>query len=173
MTVALISHTSNTQNSASEVSTVWELWTSRCSSWISKRERNQKSNGQHPWIIEKPREFKKNIYFCFDYTKAFDCITSVQSLSHVRFFTSPWTAAPQASLSITNSQSPPKSMSIESVMPSNHQILCCPILLLPSIFPSIRVFSNESALHIMWPKYWSFSFNISPSSEHPGLIYLS
>ena len=82
----------------------------------------------------------------------------------------PWTAACQASLSITNSQSPPKPMSIESVMPSNHLILCCPLLLLPSIFPSIRVFSNESALHIRWPKYWSFSFNISPSIEHPGLI---
>ena len=73
-------------------------------------------------------------------------------------------------MSITNSQSPPKPMSIESVMPSNHLMLCCPLLLLPSIFPSIRVFSNESALHIRWPKYWSFSFNISPSNEHPGLI---
>ena len=78
--------------------------------------------------------------------------------------------ARQASLSITNSRSPPKPMSIESVMPSNHLILCHPLLLLPSIFPSIRVFSNESALHIRWPKYWSFSFNISPSNEHPGLI---
>ena len=76
----------------------------------------------------------------------------------------------QASLSITNSQSPPKPTSIKSVMPSNHLILCCPLLLLPSIFPSIRVFSNESALHIRWPKYWSFSFNISPSNEHPGLV---
>ena len=81
----------------------------------------------------------------------------------------PWTAARQASLSITNSRSLPKLMSIESVMPSNHLILCCPLLLLPSIFPSIRVFSNESALHIRWPNYWSFSFNISPSNEHPGL----
>ena len=76
----------------------------------------------------------------------------------------------QASLSITNCQSPPKPMSTESVMPSNHLILCHPLLLLPSIFPSIRIFSNESALHIRWPKYWSFSFNISPSDEHPGLI---
>ena len=76
----------------------------------------------------------------------------------------------QASLSITNSQSPPKPMSTESVMPSNHLILCRPLLLLPSIFPSIRVFSNESALHIRWPKYWSFNFNISPSNEHPGLM---
>ena len=82
----------------------------------------------------------------------------------------PWTVARQASLSITNSQSLPKLMSIESVMPSNHLILCRPLLLLPSIFPSIRVFSNESALHIRWPKYWSLSFNISPCSEHPRLI---
>ena len=82
----------------------------------------------------------------------------------------PWTAADQASLSITNSRSLPKLMAIESVMPSNHLILCHPLLLLPSIFPSIRVFSNESALRIRWPKYWSFSFSISPSSEHPGLI---
>ena len=82
----------------------------------------------------------------------------------------PWTAACQASLSITNSRSLPKLLSIELVMTSNYFILCCPLLLLPSIFPSIRVFSNESALHIRWPKYWSFSFNISPSSEYPGLI---
>ena len=91
-------------------------------------------------------------------------------LSHVRLFATPWTAACQASLSITKSWSPPKRMSIESVMPSNHLILYHPLLLLPSIFPSIRVFSNESALRIRWPKYWSFSFNISPSNEHPGLI---
>ena len=82
----------------------------------------------------------------------------------------PWTAARQASLSVTNSQSLTKVMSIDSVMPSNHLILCHPLLLLPSIFPSIRVFSNESALCIRWPKYWSFSFNISPSNEHPRLI---
>ena len=97
-------------------------------------------------------------------------ISSVQSLSRVQLFATPWTTARQASLSITNSWSLPKPMSIESVMPSNHLILCCPLLLLPSIFPTIRVFSNESALHIRWPKYWSFSFNISPSNEHPGLI---
>ena len=96
--------------------------------------------------------------------------SSVQSLSRVRLFATPWTTACQASLSITNSQSPPKPTSIESVMPSNHLILCHPLLLLPSVFPSIRVFSNESALCIMWPKDWSFSFNISPSNEHPGLI---
>ena len=96
--------------------------------------------------------------------------SSVQSLSLVQLFATPWTAARQASLSITNSQSSPKPMSIKSVMPSSHFILCRPLLLLPSIFPSIRVFSNESGLHIRWPKYWSFSFNISPSNEHPGLI---
>ena len=95
---------------------------------------------------------------------------SVQSLSLILLFVTPWTAACQASLSITNSQSFLKLMSIESVMPSNHLILCHPLLLLPSIFPSIRVFSNESLLHIRWPKYWSFSFSISPSNEHPGLI---
>ena len=94
--------------------------------------------------------------------------SSVQSLSRVRLC-DPMTAACQASLSITNSQSLPKLMSIELVMPSNHLVLCHP-LLLPSIFPNIRVFSNESALRIRWPKYWSFSFNISPSSEHPGMI---
>ena len=98
--------------------------------------------------------------------------SSVQSLSCVQLFVISWTAAYQASLSITNSWSPPKPMSIESVMPSNHLILCHPLLLLPSIFPSSRVFSNESALLIRWPKYWSFSFNISLSNEHPGLISL-
>ena len=98
--------------------------------------------------------------------------SSVQSLGRVWLFATPWTAARQASLSITNSQGPPKPMSIESVMPSSHLILCHPLLLLPSSFPSIRVFSNESALHIRWPKYWSFSFNISPTNEHPGLISL-
>ena len=88
------------------------------------------------------------------------CLSSVQLL----------TAARQASLSITNSRSPPRTMSIELVMPPNHLILCCPLLLLPSIFPSIRGFSNESALCMRWPKYWSFSFKISPTNEHPGLI---
>ena len=96
--------------------------------------------------------------------------SSVYSLSRVRVFETPWTAARQASLSITNSQSLPRLMSIESVMPSNHLILCRPLLLQPSIFPSIRVFSNESALRIRWPKYWSFSFIISPSNEYSGLI---
>ena len=83
----------------------------------------------------------------------------------------PWTVPHQVSLSIANSQSLLKLMSIESVMPSNHLILCCPLLILPPIFPSIRVFSNESVLRIRWPKYWSFSFSVSPSSEHPGLIF--
>ena len=96
--------------------------------------------------------------------------SSVQSLSRVRLFATPWTAACQASLSITNSRSPPKPMSIESVMPSNHLMLCRPLLLLPPVAPSIRVLSNESTLHMNWPKYWSFSFSISPSNEHPGLI---
>ena len=198
-------------------------------------------------IIEKAREFQKNIYFCFiDYAKAFDCVdhnrlwkilkemgipdhltcilrnlyagqeaavrtghgptdwfqigkgvrqgcilssclfnfyaeyimrnagleeAQFSSVAQsVQLFETPWTAAHQASLSITNSRSLLKLMSIESVMPSNHLILCCPLLLLPSIFASIRVFSSESALLIRWPKYWSFSFNISPSNEHPGPI---
>ena len=97
-------------------------------------------------------------------------ISSVQLLSHVQLFATPWTAACQASLSITNSQSLLKLMSIESVMPSNHLILCLPLLLMPSIFPSIWVFSNESVLRIRWPNYWSFSFSISPSNEYSGLI---
>ena len=95
----------------------------------------------------------------------------VQSLSRVRLFVTPWTAARQASLSITTFWSLLKLISIESVMPSNHLILCCPLLLLPSIFPSIRVFSNESTLCMRWPKYWSFSFSISPSNEYSGLIF--
>ena len=97
-------------------------------------------------------------------------ISSTQSLSRVRLFATPWTAARLASLCITNSQSPSKLISIVLVMPSNHLILCHPLLFLPSILPRIRVFSNELALHIRWPKYWSFSFNISPTNEHPGLV---
>ena len=99
-----------------------------------------------------------------------DQFSSVQSLSCVQLFVTPWTAARQASLSNNNSWSLLKLMSIESVMPSNHLILCFPLLLLPSIFPSIRVFSNEPVLPIRWPKYWSFSFSISPSKEYSGLI---
>ena len=133
----------------------------------------------HSWLLEN---------HSFDYMDL--CwqsnVSSVQSLSRVRLFVTPWTTARlpvhhqlpetsqrpdgQASLSITNSQRPPKPMSIKSVMPSNHLILCRPLLLLPSTFPSIRVFSNELALRIRWPKNWSFSFSISPSNEHPGLI---
>ena len=93
---------------------------------------------------------------------------SVQSLSHVWLFVTPWITARQASLSITNSRSSPKLMCLKSVMPSSHLILCHPLLLLPPIPPSIRVFSSESTLHVRWPKYWSFSFKISPSNEHPG-----
>ena len=96
--------------------------------------------------------------------------SSVQSLSRVRLFATPWIAAYQASLSITNARSSLKLMSIESVIPSSHLILCCPLLLLPPIPPSIRAFSNESTLRMRWPKYWSFSISITPSNEHPGLI---
>ena len=113
---------------------------------------------------------------CFDLLEVRDCLTvkpSVQSLSHVRLFATPWITAHQASLSITSPQSLLKLMPIESVMLSSHLILCHPLLLLPPISPTIRVFSNESALRMRWPKYWSFSFSISPSSEHPGLISFS
>ena len=96
--------------------------------------------------------------------------SSIQSLSHVQLLATLWAAARQASLPITSSWSPLKLMSVESVMPSNHLILCHPLLLLPSVFPSIRVFSKESALRIRWPKYWSFSFSFSPSNEYSGLI---
>ena len=118
---------------------------------------------------------KSVILLCYSVTNvamsAFFCFSSVQSLSHVQLFATPWTAARQASLSITNSWSLLRLMSIESVMPSNYLIFCRPLLLLPSIFPSINVFSNESVLCIRWPKYWSFSFSISPSNEYSGLIY--
>ena len=116
---------------------------------------------------------KKNTYkFNWDYIypKCQFEENSIQSLSRVRLFATPWTAAHQASLSVTNSWSLLKFIPIKSVMPSNHLILCHLLLLLPSIFPSIRVFSNDPVLHIRWPEYWSFSFSISPSSEHPGLI---
>ena len=130
------------------------------------------------WFFLMTEEQIINIRCCIWYNclleiesnKQINKISSVQSLSLVWLFATPWTAALQASISITDSRSPPKPMSIESVMPSNHLILCRPLLLLSSIFPSIRLFSNESALPIRWPKYWSFSFNISPSNEHPGPI---
>ena len=114
--------------------------------------------------------FSLAVFKILSFVFNFDTFSSVQSLSHVWLFMIPWTGARQASLPITNSQSPPKLMYTQSVMPSNHLILCRPLLFLPSIFPNIRVFSNESALCIRWPKYWSFSFSISPSNEHPGLI---
>ena len=109
-------------------------------------------------------------FLYYEHTWASKRFSSVQSLSHVRLLATPWTAASQASLFITNSWSLLKLMCIESVMPSNHLTLCRPLHLLPSVFLSIRVFSNESAPHIRWPKYWSFSFKTSPSNEHPGLI---
>ena len=116
-----------------------------------------------------------HLYSCFRlckyyFAKSLQSFRSVQLLSRVQLFATPWTAACQASLSITNSQSLLKLMSIKLVMPSNHLILCRPLLLLPSIFPSIRVFSHESVLCTRWPKYWSFSFSISPSNEYSGLI---
>ena len=109
-------------------------------------------------------------WYCLPTNLLNDNISSVQSLSHVQLFATPWTATLQASLSITNSPSILKLTSIELVIPSNHPILCRPLVLQSSIFPSIRVFSNESVLFIRWPKYWRFSFNISPSNKHPGLI---
>ena len=124
-------------------------------------------------MVRKPGVCLQASHFTFP-TAAFlysnSQFSSVKSLSHVWLFATPWTAARQASLSITIYQSVPKPMSIELVMSSNHLILCLPLLLLPSIFPSIRVFSNESAISIRWPKYWSCSFNISPCNEQPGLI---
>ena len=141
---------------------------------------------QYPEISHNSKENKKEcVYICVcslvkscqlfvtPWTAArqtFIYISSVQLPSRVQLFATPWIAARQASLSITNSQSSLKLMSIELVMPSRHFILCRPLLLLPPIPPSIRDFSNESALHIRWPKYWRYSFSISPSNEHPGLI---
>ena len=113
---------------------------------------------------------KKSDFIILRKTEDGETVSSVQSLSRVQLLATPWTAARQASLSITNSQSLLKLMFIELVLPSNHIILCCSLLLLPSIFASIRVFSSESVLRIRWPKYWSFSFNIGPSNEYSGLI---
>ena len=113
--------------------------------------------------------FKMNLWLMWNKATLVQ-LSSVQSLSRVRLFATPWITAHQASLSITNFRSLLKLMSIESVMPSNHLILCCPLLLQPSIFPSIRVFSNESVLLIRWPKYWRFSFSIRPFNEYSGLI---
>ena len=110
------------------------------------------------------------LFFTWGQERSSVQFSSVQSLSHVRLFATPWISACQASLSITNSQSTLRLTSIKSVMPSRHLILCHPLLLLPSIFPSFRVFSNESVLRIRWPKHWSFSFSISPSNKYSGLI---
>ena len=123
------------------------------------------------WLKYQQAGLKLNIQNSEDHNIQSLQFSSVQLLGCVRLFATPRTTACQTSLSITNSQSPPKPVSIKSVMPSNHLIFCRPLLLLPSFFPSIRVFPNESALRIRWPKYWSFNFNISPSNEHPGLIY--
>ena len=124
---------------------------------------------RHDWATKETHNPKCKVS---TYESILTLFSSLQSLSHVQLFVTPWNTVCQASLSITNSRSPPKPMSIELVMLSDHLILCWPFLLLSSIFPSIRVFSNESALHIRWPKDWSCSFNITPSSEHPGLIPL-
>ena len=121
------------------------------------------------WFSQTGNHWPLITFFLVSSKQGTSQFSSVQSLSHVWFFATTWTAACQATLSITNSQSLLKLMSIELVMPSNHLILCHP-LLLPSIFRSMRVFSKESVLHIRWPKYWSFSFNISPSNEYAGLI---
>ena len=110
------------------------------------------------------------LWLCNYYSLQFSSVQFSRSVSRVRLFATPWITACQASLSITNSRSSLRLMSIESVMPSSHFILSCPLLLLPPIPPSIRVFSNESTLHMRWPNYWSFSFSISPSKQHPGLI---
>ena len=130
------------------------------------------------WVWQGRRQSRTVILFSCENSEIITCCwttidgeeCSVQLLSHVQFFATPWTAAHQASLSITNSWSLLKLMPTESVMPSSYLILGHPLLVPPSIFPSIRVFSNESVLHIRWPKYWSFSFSISPSNEHSGLI---
>ena len=115
-------------------------------------------------------KFQSFIVVCLSWANCSVQFSSGQSLSHVRLFATPWIAARQASLSVTNSRSSLRLTSIKSVMPSSHLIFCRPLLLLPPIPPSIRVFSNESTLHMRWPKYWSFSFSISPSKEIPGLI---
>ena len=147
-----------------------ERWTSK-----STGQNRIRSRLTHSWMLVFNRgsmsvQWRKHDLFykwCWD---SWISISSVQSLSCVRLFATPWITAHQASLSITNSQSSLKLMSIKSVMPSSHLILCRPLLLLPPIPPSIRVFSNESTLRMRWPKYWSFSFSISPSNGHPGLI---
>ena len=122
------------------------------------------------WLIHTD-VWQKLFQYCKVKPPQYFKFSSVQSRNHVRLFATPWTAACLVSLSITNSRSLLKLRSIESVLPSNHLILCHPLLLLPSIFPSIRVFSSESVLCIRWPEYWSFSFSVSPSNEYSGLIF--
>ena len=137
-------------------------------------QRTLKGKFQFPpevWLlISLEKSLQSLILFIYKMTCKVHSLVSVQSLSHVQLFVTPWTAARQASLSITNYRSLLKLMSVKSAMPSNDLILCSSLLLLPSIFPSIRVFSNESVLRIRWPNYWSFSFSISPSNEYSGLI---
>ena len=140
-----------------------------CHRWGFKPWLGNQDPANHATATMKKKSFWSLWMHGFHFLTLIVGFSSVQSLSCVRFFVTPWNAACQASLSVTNSWSAPKPMSIELVMPSNHLIPSRP-LLLPWIFPSITVFSNESALHIRWPNYWSFSFRISPSSEHPGLI---
>ena len=141
----------------------------QCHCVLVRRQHPHKRKKSNYWMKEMLKESEKK-YLELPWRIITFEFSSVQSLRRVWLFATPWTAAHQASLSITKSRSPPKPMSIESMMAANHLILCCPLLLLPSIFPSIRVFPNESALRIRWPKYWSFSFSITPSNEHPGLI---
>ena len=144
-----------------------------CTQYASKFGKLSRGHGDWKMSVFIPIPKKGNAKECSNYrTIALISVqfSSFQSLSSVWLFATPWAAAHQTSLSITNFCSLLKLLSIESVMPSNHLILCHPLLLLPSILPHIRVFSKESVLHIRWPKYWSFSCNISPSSEHPGLI---
>ena len=174
---------SNVPNSPSQASTEGEPRTSRLSSWIYKRQRNQRSNCQHPLDHRKSKRIPEKhhlLYWLYQslwvcgsqqtVENSFSLVQSVQSFSCVQLLATPRIAAGQASLSIINSQSSLKLTSIELVMPSSHLILCRPLLLLPSIFPSIRVFSNESTLLMRWLKNWCFSFSIIPSKEHPGLI---
>ena len=132
---------------------------------------NEKPNVALVTFSSLPHQYITLFYMFLCKDTLFIYFSSIQSLSHVWLIATPWTAACQASLSITNIQSLPKPMSIKLVMPSSHLILCHPLLLLPPIPPSNRVFSSESTLCIRWPKYWSFSFSISPSNEHPGLIF--
>ena len=141
----------------------WKFWMEgKGSSKREEREQRARHKGYRTFL-QGDYHKEKRLSFQF---------SSVQLLSCVQLFVTPWTTARQASLSITNSQSLPKLISIESGMPSNHLILCHPLLFLPSTFPNSRICSNESALHIRWPKYWSFSFNISPYNDHPGQISL-